>query len=109
MSTGSKPCTICNTPKDVLVRCQIDETGKWHFVCPGACWRSVSGGEEDARGFEKEYPHYRYDGPTSAKKPQKVKEKQKERRAEREREGFAGSAAQAQVEVEGEAERSDEC
>lgn len=95
MSSGSKPCTICNTSRDVLVRCQIDETGKWHFVCPGACWISVSGGEEDARGMKNQYPHYRYggmwknrhaDGPTSAKKPQKVKERQKERRAERERE-----------------------
>lgn len=40
------------------------------------------------------YPHYRYggmwknrhaDGPTSAKKPQKVKDKQKEKRLEREK------------------------
>lgn len=94
MSQHSKPCTLCSTPRDVLVRCQIDDTGKWHFVCPGACWRSVSGGEEDARGFEKEYPHYRYggmwknrhaDGPSSAKKPRKAKEEQKQRRTEREK------------------------
>lgn len=87
-----KSCTICGTPRPVLVRCQIDETQTWHFTCPGACWRSVSGGEEDARGYEKEFPHYRYggmwkdrsaNGPTSAKKPKKVKEKQKERRDER--------------------------
>lgn len=42
-----KPCTLCHTPRDVLVRCQIDSTRKWHFVCPGACWRSVSGGVVD--------------------------------------------------------------
>lgn len=57
-----KPCTLCATPRSVLVRCQIDETGKWHFVCPGKCWHSVSGGVEDARGHEKEHPHYRYGG-----------------------------------------------
>ncbi|RKF61734.1 hypothetical protein OnM2_039006 [Erysiphe neolycopersici] len=44
-----KSCTICNTPRHVLVRCQIDESGKWHFVCPGKCWNSVSGGEIDAK------------------------------------------------------------
>ncbi|EME38450.1 hypothetical protein DOTSEDRAFT_48665 [Dothistroma septosporum NZE10] len=90
-------------PRPVLVRCQIDETGSWNFVCPGACWRSVCGGEEDARGMEKEYPYYRYggmwknkhtDGPASAKKPKKVKEKQKERRAKR-KEALAKSSEQS--------------
>ncbi|KAI2482048.1 hypothetical protein Ptr902_04815 [Pyrenophora tritici-repentis] len=83
----TKSCTICSKPRDVLVRCQIDDTQKWHFVCPGACWKSVSGGIEDAKGMEDEYPHYRYggmwkdrsaDGPVSAKKPKKVKERQRE-------------------------------
>jgi hypothetical protein len=58
----NKSCTLCSTLRPVLVRCQIDESGKWHMVCPGACWRSVSGGQEDAKGFESEFPHYRYGG-----------------------------------------------
>lgn len=58
----TKPCTLCSTPRPVLVRCQIDKTHRWHFVCPGACWKSVSGGVDDARGVEDEYPHYRYGG-----------------------------------------------
>ncbi|KAI4721438.1 hypothetical protein E4T48_02227 [Aureobasidium sp. EXF-10727] len=91
----TKPCTLCSTPKDILIRCQIDETQKWHFVCPGACWKSVSGGVEDARGLEGKYPHYKYggmgqwkdrsaDGPISAKKPRKVKERQREEMKRRE-------------------------
>ncbi|KAF2828603.1 hypothetical protein CC86DRAFT_319541 [Ophiobolus disseminans] len=83
----SKSCTLCSTSRPVLVRCQIDESQKWHFVCPGACWKKVSGGVEDAKGLEGEFPWYRYggmwkdrsaDGPVSAKKPRKVKERQKE-------------------------------
>jgi hypothetical protein len=57
-----KPCTLCSTPRPVLVRCQIDETEKWNFVCPGKCWREVSGGVEDAKGLEGKYPYYRYGG-----------------------------------------------
>ncbi|CAC9892480.1 hypothetical protein D6D02_09168 [Aureobasidium pullulans] len=88
----TKNCTLCSTPRDVLVRCQIDESAKWHFVCPGACWKSVSGGVEDARGLNDQYPHYRYggmwknrnaDGPISAKKPKKVKDRQKAERKAR--------------------------
>lgn len=56
-----KPCTLCNTPRDVLVRCQIDESGIWHFVCPGACWKSVSGGVIDGDRKE-EHEYYRYGG-----------------------------------------------
>ena len=102
-----KPCTLCNTPRSVLVRCQIDETGIWHFVCPGRCWTSVSGGEEDARGYENQFPHYRYGGmwknkhvdggKLSAKKPKKVKKKQKERRAEREKNRAEGNEDDASV------------
>ncbi|KAK4628741.1 hypothetical protein CLAFUW4_07689 [Fulvia fulva] len=95
MADHNKPCTLCNTPRPVLIRCQIDETRSWHFLCPGACWRGVSGGEEDARGLENEFPHYRYGG--IAKKPKKVKEKQKERRAKREK---AASEAHSQSEDE---------
>lgn len=71
-----KSCTLCSQPQPVLVRCQIDATGAWHFVCPGHCWRSVSGGTIDAAGHRDEFPHYRYGGMyknkhelVSAKKP----------------------------------------
>ncbi|KAH7400640.1 hypothetical protein DE146DRAFT_677389 [Phaeosphaeria sp. MPI-PUGE-AT-0046c] len=89
-----KSCTLCHHPRPVLVRCQIDESAQWHFVCPGTCWKSVSGGVEDAKGLEGEYPYYRYggmwkdrsaDGPVSAKKPKKVKERQKGEMKEREK------------------------
>jgi hypothetical protein len=59
-----------------LIRCQIDESRKWHFVCTGKCWKEVSGGEID--GPSK--PNYRYGGMwknkhalVSAKKPKKTK------------------------------------
>ncbi|MCJ1407981.1 hypothetical protein MMC19_002053 [Ptychographa xylographoides] len=75
-SAFRKACTLCETPRDVLVRCRIDETQAWHFVCPGKCWNSVSGGVID--GPTK--PHYRYGGMwknkhagVSAKKPSKRK------------------------------------
>jgi len=42
-----KPCTLCQQPRNVLVRCQIDSSGAWNFVCPGKCWRRVSGGVVD--------------------------------------------------------------
>jgi hypothetical protein len=58
----TKNCTLCSTQRDILIRCQIDESQKWHFVCPGACWKSVSGGVEDAKGFEGKYPYYKYGG-----------------------------------------------
>jgi len=61
-SMAPKSCTLCDIPRSVLVRCQIDESAKWHFVCPGACWKSVSGGVEDAKGFEGQFPWYRYGG-----------------------------------------------
>ncbi|KAH9859767.1 hypothetical protein IAQ61_011548 [Plenodomus lingam] len=60
-----KPCTLCHTPRPVLIRCQIDGTRTWHFVCPGKCWQSVSGGVEDAKGFEGQFPEYRYGGMVS--------------------------------------------
>jgi len=114
MTSHDKPCTLCGTPRPVLVRCQIDANGVWNFVCPGKCWRSVSGGVEDAIGYEAEHPHYRYggmvcpmtlseaqssqadqiqwknkhaDGPVSAKKPKKVRERQKRREAKRQGQG----------------------
>lgn len=79
-----KPCTLCSAPRDVLIRCQIDDTGAWHLVCPGACWRSVSGGVEDG---DAAHPHYRYGGAwknrwadVTAKKPKKAKVRQRESR-----------------------------
>ncbi|KAL1797825.1 hypothetical protein ACET3X_004431 [Alternaria dauci] len=81
----------------------IDESQKWHFVCPGTCWKSVSGGIEDAKGMQDEYPYYRYggmwkdrsaDGPVSAKKPKKVKDRQKEEMKARE----GGTAIPSEVE-----------
>lgn len=74
-----KPCTLCATPRDVLVRCQIDDTGKWHFVCPGKCWKEVSGGVVDGDKSEA-HRWYRYGGmwknkheAVSAKKPKGVR------------------------------------
>ena len=70
-----KLCTLCDQPRNVLVRCQIDDTGRWHFVCPGSCWKNVSGGKIDGDGAE-EHQFYRYGGmwknkneAVSAKKP----------------------------------------
>jgi hypothetical protein len=64
-TTMTKLCTLCSTPRDILIRCQTDESQKWHFVCPGSCWKSVSGGVEDARGFEGKFPYYKYGGMVS--------------------------------------------
>ena len=57
-SAYRKPCDLCNHPNDVLVRCRIDETQKWHFVCTAKCWNQVSGGVVD--GPDK--PYYTYGG-----------------------------------------------
>ena len=54
----SKPCTICNTPSDLLIRCQVDSSKEWNMVCKG-CWPSVSGGVTDG---DADHPHYRYGG-----------------------------------------------
>jgi hypothetical protein len=74
----SKPCSLCATRRDVLIRCQIDESGKWHFVCTGKCWKGVSGGVVDGDGAE-EHKFYRYGGmwknkheAVSAKKPKGI-------------------------------------
>ena len=58
-STYRKPCTQCSTPADVLVRCQTDASGSWHFICPGKCWKQVSGGVVDG---DEAHPYYRYGG-----------------------------------------------
>jgi hypothetical protein len=74
----SKPCSLCATRRDVLIRCQIDGSGKWYFVCTGKCWKDVSGGVVDGDGAE-EHKFYRYGGmwknkheAVSAKKPKGV-------------------------------------
>ena len=53
-----KPCDLCKRDRDLLVRCQIDDTEKWFMVC-GRCWRDVSGGVVDG---DAAHPHYRYGG-----------------------------------------------
>ena len=75
-SAYRKRCDICQTPCDVLVRCRIDDTIEWHFVCTSRCWKQVSGGEID--GPDKEF--YTYGGMwknkhagVSAKKPKNPK------------------------------------
>ncbi|KAH9845866.1 Mediator of RNA polymerase II transcription subunit 14 [Teratosphaeria destructans] len=83
-----KPCTLCQTPRDVLVRCQIDETSKWHMVCPGSCWKQVSGGVVDGDKAE-EHRSYKYGGmwknkheAVSAKMPKSVSKKSQETKAQ---------------------------
>ncbi|KAK5113646.1 hypothetical protein LTR62_003273 [Meristemomyces frigidus] len=76
-----KPCTLCSKPRNVLVRCQIDESGKWHLICPGSCWKQVSGGVIDGDKSDA-HRYYVYGGmwknkydAVSAKKPKATKEK----------------------------------
>ena len=68
-----KSCDLCHTPNDVLVRCTIDDTSAWHFICTKSCWQKVSGGVVDG---SPNHPSYRYGGMwknkhagVSAKKP----------------------------------------
>ena len=72
-SAYRKPCDLCHTPNDVLVRCGIDDTFKWYFVCTNKCWKKVSGGMTDG---DLGHPFYKYGGMwknkhagVSAKKP----------------------------------------
>jgi hypothetical protein len=58
-SPHSKPCDLCHRSRDVLIRCQIDETKQWHFVCTGKCWKDVSVGNQDGSS---DYPFFRYGG-----------------------------------------------
>eukprot|EP01024_Parvocaulis_polyphysoides_P053708 TRINITY_DN5367_c0_g1_i2.p2 TRINITY_DN5367_c0_g1~~TRINITY_DN5367_c0_g1_i2.p2 ORF type:complete len:128 (-),score=16.56 TRINITY_DN5367_c0_g1_i2:107-490(-) len=57
-TTGQKECDLCKKGRDLLIRCQIDETQKWFMVC-GRCWNKVSGGVVDG---DIDHPHYRYGG-----------------------------------------------
>ena len=76
-SAYRKPCDLCHALNDVLVRCTIDDTSVWFFVCTKSCWRKVSGGEIDGTP---DYPCYKYGGMwknkhagVSAKKPKPEK------------------------------------
>lgn len=57
-AVGRKPCTLCQRPRDLLIRCQVDESGRWHMAC-GRCWVQHSGGKVDG---DTSHPHYRYGG-----------------------------------------------
>jgi len=57
-SVGQKACSLCSKQVDLLIRCQIDQTRKWHMVC-GKCWKGVSGGVPDG---DAAHPHYLYGG-----------------------------------------------
>ncbi|KAF8853207.1 hypothetical protein BDZ45DRAFT_563221, partial [Acephala macrosclerotiorum] len=56
-SPHSKQCSLCHRRRDVLIRCQIDETRKWHFVCTGKCWQQVSGGKADGDAEHRDYKY----------------------------------------------------
>lgn len=76
-STYRKPCDLCHASNDVLVRCTIDKSSVWYFVCTKSCWQKVSGGAIDGNP---DHPYYRYGGMwkskhagVSAKKPKRKK------------------------------------
>lgn len=52
---GAKPCTLCDRPRNLLVRCQVDASGAWQMAC-GRCWLAASGGQVDGAAS---HPHYR--------------------------------------------------
>ena len=56
-SPHSKPCSLCGRRRDVLIRCQIDSTKKWHFICTGKCWKQVSGGRIEGDADHREYKY----------------------------------------------------
>lgn len=64
LSNGTKPCFICAEPRNVLIRCQIDESGKWNFVCPDTCLQTVTGAGADAdpAQLQATQSFYRYGG-----------------------------------------------
>lgn len=89
-SRYSKPCSLCHKQKDVLIRCQTDETKKWYFICTGACWTRVSGGVVDGDGSNK---WYRYGGMWKNKHEAvsaKIKGKAKARNREKGRDNDQG-------------------
>ncbi|KAG8531024.1 uncharacterized protein KY384_004381 [Bacidia gigantensis] len=58
-SAHRKACSLCGNLADVLVRCQVDSSARWQFVCPSQCWRAVSGGVIDG---DEHHPDYKYGG-----------------------------------------------
>jgi hypothetical protein len=56
-SPHSKPCSLCGRLRDVLIRCQIDSTKKWYFICTGKCWKQVSGGRIEGDADHREYKY----------------------------------------------------
>lgn len=58
-SAYRKPCDLCHALNDVLVRCKIENTAVWYFVCTKNCWKKVSGGVVDG---SPDHPYYRYGG-----------------------------------------------
>jgi hypothetical protein len=56
-SPYSKPCSLCGRRRNVLIRCQIDSTKKWHFICTGKCWKQVSGGRIEGDADHREYKY----------------------------------------------------
>ena len=57
-AVGQKECTTCKKQCDLLIRCRIDASRKWHMVC-GRCWHVHSGGVPDGSS---KHPHYVYGG-----------------------------------------------
>ena len=58
VEASRKPCDLCGTPVDMLIRCTVDATQQYRMVC-GKCWPSVSGGVPDG---DDDHPHYNYGG-----------------------------------------------
>lgn len=56
---GKKPCDMCGTSVNLLIRCMYEEgQTDWKMVC-GKCWHVASGGVVDG---DYHHPHYRYGG-----------------------------------------------
>ncbi|OJD34633.1 uncharacterized protein BKCO1_2100094 [Diplodia corticola] len=87
-SSHSKPCSHCGVLRDVLVRCQIDESRAWVFICPGKCWRQLSGGRVDG---DAGHPNYRYGGMWKNKHDAVSAKKRTKTQAERQPQGWRSS------------------
>jgi hypothetical protein len=58
VASKQKLCHECARGADLLVRCTVDASQKWHMLC-GRCWTKASGGVPDG---DANHPHYRYGG-----------------------------------------------
>lgn len=54
-----KKCDSCQHLKDILIRCQADDTEKWYMLCTAGCWQKASDGKVDGTSA---VPRYRYGG-----------------------------------------------